>query len=137
MANNKEDTSQNLWTIFFIILFSLFVLTSSGNPESHATSSIKYPAQYELVFGDISSHRDAVLFNTVRLPDLQKHCGCALQNTSLNPFSIQNKISGYNRRIVQNFILIQKITLSIEPVLPWKLYFHPPSDEDDYLPALS
>lgn len=137
MVNDKEDTSQNLWTIFFIILFSLFVLSSSGKPESHASSSIKYPAHYELVFGDISSHRDAVLLNAVRLPDLQKHFGCPLHNTSLNPFSIQNKISDYNRRIVQNFILIQKIRLSIEPVLPWKLYFHTPSDEDDYLPALS
>jgi len=34
MENYKEDTNQNSGTIFFIILFSLFVLVFSDNPES-------------------------------------------------------------------------------------------------------
>ncbi len=137
MEDSKEDTGQNFKTLFFLILFSLFVFASSGNQESHSSSSARFPSQNEIVFGDISSHRNAIIFYSVSLPNLQKYCECALHNTSLNPFSIQNKISDYNRRITQNFILIQKTRLSIEPVLPWRLYYHLPSNEDDDLPVLS
>jgi len=137
MGNYKEDTNQNFGTIFFIILFSLFALASSSNPGSHTSSSAKYPLQNELVSGDISSHRNAIICNAVSIPDLQKNCECDLRNTGLNPFSIQNKISDCNRRITQNFILIQKTRLSIEPVLSWRLYFYLPSSEDGNLPGLS
>jgi hypothetical protein len=137
MENCKEDTSQNFETLFFLILFSLFLFASSGNTESNTSSSAKFPSQNNLVSGDISGHRDAIIFYSVSLPDLQKYCECALRNTSLNPFSIQNRISDYNRRITHSFILIQKTRLSIEPVLPWRLYYHLPSNEDDNLPVLS
>jgi len=137
MENHKEDTIQNFGTIFFIILFSFFVLVSSGNAVSHAPSSIKYHLQYELVYGDISSHRNAIISCPVSLPVLQKYREHAFHNTSLIPFSIQNKISDYNRRIYRDFILIRKTRLSIEPVLHWRLYSHLPSDKDDDLPVLS
>jgi len=137
MENSKEDSGQNIETLFFLILFSLFVFASSSNPESHSSSSSKYPSQNELVFENISSHRNAIICNAVSLINLQKYCECALHNSGLNPFSIQNKISDYNRRITQNFILIRKTRLSIEPVLPWRFYFYLPSNEDDNLPVLS
>jgi hypothetical protein len=137
MGNYKEDTDRNFGMFFALILFLLFVSASSANPENHTSSSVKFPSQNELVFGDISSHRDAIIFCSVSLPDLQKYCECALHNTSLIPFSIQNKISDYNRRISQDLILIRKTRLSIEPVLHWRLYSHLPSDKDDYLPVLS
>jgi hypothetical protein len=137
MGNYKEDTDQSFRTIFFLILFSLFVLASSNNHGNHNSSSTKFTTQNELVFGDISSHHNAIICNAVSLPNLQKYCECALHNTSLNPFSIQNKILDYNRRIAQNFILIQKTRLSIGPVLPLRLYFHLPSNKDDNLPVLS
>jgi hypothetical protein len=137
MENYKDDTDQNFGTFFPLILFLLFVFASSGNPEGHTSSSAKFPSQNALVFGDISSHRDAIIFYSVSLPDLQKYCEYALHNTSFNPFSIQNIISDYNRRITQNFILIQKTRFSIKPVLHWRLYFHLPSNKDDDLPVLS
>src|SRR5450759_910132 len=113
MGNYKEDTNQNFRTIFFLILFSLFVLASSNNHGNHNSSSTKFTTQNELVFGDISSHHNAIICNAVSLPNLQKYCECALHNTSLNPFSIQNKILDYNRRIAQKFVLIKKTWLSI------------------------
>jgi hypothetical protein len=137
MGNYKEDTDQNSGIFFTLILFLLFVFVFSGNPENHASSSAKFPSQNELVFGNILSHRDAIISCSVSLPNLQKYCECALRNTSLIPFSIQNKISDYNRRISQDLILIRKTRLSIEPVLHWKLYFHLPSNKDDDLPVLS
>jgi len=137
MKNYKEDIYQNFETIFFIILFSLFVLAYTGNPGSQTSSSVKYPSQNELISGYISSHRNAIICTAVKLPDLQKYCGCDLRNTGLNPFSIQNKISDCNRRITQNFKLIRNTRLSIEPVLSWRLYFYLPSGEDDNLPDLS
>ena len=137
MENSKEDTGQNIETLFFLILFSLFVFASSGNQGSHSSSSARFPSQPELVFGDISIHRNAIIFYSVSLPDLQKYYEGALYNTGINPFSIQNKVSDYNRRITQNLILILKRRLSIEPVLSWRLYYHLPSNEDDDLPVLS
>ena len=137
MGNYKEDTDQNSGTIIFIILFSLFVVASSNNPASHTSSSAKCPLHYHEIFGDLSSHSTAILYNTVKLPDLQEYCKCALHDTSLNPFSIQNKISDYNRRIAQNFILIEETRLSTGPVPPLKLYYHLPSNKDDNLPVLS
>lgn len=137
MGNYEEDTDQNFRTLFIIILFSIFVLAFSGNQGSHSSSLAISPLKNDLVSGDISSHHNAIIYNAFSLPDLQKCCELALRNTCLNPFSIQNKISYYNHRITQNFILIQKIRLSIEPVLPWSLYFRLTSDEDDYLPVLS
>jgi hypothetical protein len=137
MGNYKEDTNQNSGTIFFIILFSLFVLAYSNNPASHASSPARYHSHYEEVSGNVLSHGNAILYNTVKLPDLQEYSKCTLHNTSLNPFSIQNRISDYNRRIAQNFVLLKKTWLSIGPVLPLRLYFHLPSNKDDYIPVLS
>jgi len=137
MENSKGDAGQNFETLFFLILFSLFVFASSGNPGSHSSSSAKFPSQNELVSGDISSHRNAIICYSVSLPNLQKYFVGALYNTCINRFSIQNNLSDYNHRITRNLILIQKTRLSIEPVLTWRPYYHLPSNEDDDLPVLS
>lgn len=137
MGNLKEDTNQNSGTIFFIILFSLFVITASNNPANHTSSSTKNTSHYKEVLGDFSNHHNAILFSTFRLPDLQEFCDCNLQNTNLNPFSIHYKISDFNRRIAQNFVLLKKTWLSTGPVLPLRLNFHLPSNKDDDLPVLS
>lgn len=137
MGNYKEDTDQGFRTIFFLILFSLLVLASSDNKGNHSTSSTRFAAQNELVTGDVSSQDKAILCNAVCPSDLQKFRECALHNTSLNPFSIQNKISEYNRKVVLNLILLQKTRFSIDPVFPLWLYSHLHSDEDDNLPVLS
>jgi hypothetical protein len=137
MGNYKEDTNQDLRTIFFIIIFSLFVLSSSNIQGNHYPFSTKFTTQTELVFGSKSSHHNAIICNAFRLPDFQKYCDSTPLNTSLNPFSTQNKILDYNRRIAQNFIQIQKTRLSLEPILTSRLYFHLPSNKDDDLPVLS
>ena len=139
MGNYKEDTNQDLRTIFFIIIFSLLVLFSSDIQGNHSSSSKKFSTQTELVFGSISSHHNAIICicNPFWLPDFQKYCDSTPHFTSLNPFSIRNKILDYNRRIAQNFVLIKKTRLSIGPVLPLRLYFHLPLNKDDDLPVLS
>jgi hypothetical protein len=137
MGIHKDDTVQNFWTIFFIALFSLFLLASSGSKEIRISSSAGHSSQNETVFSEISNHRDAILFKAASLPAPEKYFESAPHNSRLIPFSIQNKIADYNRRTDQNFILIQKIRLKIEPVFPWKLYFHLPSTEDESLPVLS
>jgi hypothetical protein len=137
MGNYKEDKNQNFRTIFFLILFSLFILAFSFNQGTHYSISIRYSAHYELEFGNISSHHNAIICNAFRLPDFQKYCDSTPLNTSLNPFSIQNIILQYNRRIAQNFIQIQKTRLSIKPIFTSRLFFHLPSNNDDDLPVLS
>ncbi len=94
MSNFKEDTDHNSGTTFFFILFSLFLFVSLNNHGNLYSSSSKYATQTKLVSGDISSHYETIIFNTVRLPDIQKDYECALDKTGLIPFSIQYIISG-------------------------------------------
>jgi len=137
MGNYKEDTDQNIGTILFLSLFSLFVLSTSNIQGNHNSSSKKFTVQTELVFGDNSNYHSAIISSSVRFSDILKYCEFVPQKTSLNQFSIQYKISDFNRRIAQNFIAIQKRGLEIEPLFLWRL-FHPCSlagNED--LPVLS
>jgi hypothetical protein len=137
MGNNEEDTNQNTGTIFFLILFSLFVLAFSSKSERQISASSGYSLQDELAFGNISIHSDAIVFNAVSLPDLDKSCIFAMHNKSLNPFSLQYKISSFNQRTTQNFINIQKTRLVIEPLFLWRLYCPFSLSEKEDVPVLS
>ena len=137
MGNYKEDTNQNTGTIFFIILFSIFVLIFSSKSESQTSSSSGYSLQNELAFGNISIHSDAIVFNTVRLPDLYKSHVFDLHNLSLNLFSLHYKISNYNQRTTQNLINVQKTRLVIKPLFLWRLFNPFSLSEKDDLPVLS
>jgi len=137
MGDYKEDIDQDFRTAFYIILFSLIALIFLGNLESKTASSSVDSFQNELVHRDISSHFNAITCKTVCLPDIQEYCECVLHKTSLNPFSIRNKISDYNRKAAQDFILIHKTRLSIEALLSLRLYFHLSPYKDDDLPVLS
>lgn len=136
MGNYKEDTDRNFETILFIILFSLFALIFTGKSESQ-TSASGYSLQNEVAVENTSLHFDATLFNAVRLPDLYKNCVSALHNTSLNLFSLQYKISGYDHRTTQDFINIQKTRLVIEPLFLWRLYYPLSLSTKEDLPVLS
>jgi hypothetical protein len=137
MGDYSEDTNHAFSSIFFIVLFSVFVMAFSANSGSHYSPSERFFPQNELLSGSISCHFNAVLSSIVSLPDIQKYFECTLHNTSLNPFSIKDKLLEYNRRVAQNFILIQKTSLSSGPVLPLGLYLHLPLNRDDDLPVLS
>lgn len=137
MSNFKEDTDQNLRTMFFLIVFSLFVFVSSNNHRDHYSSFTKYPTQTAFVFGDISSHHNTIICNADKLPDLQKYYEWALNKTSLNPISIQYIISDFNHRIAQNLIQFQKTRLTIEPLLLWRLQNTLSVNDTGDLPVLS
>jgi hypothetical protein len=122
MGNYKEDTNQNFRTILFIVLFSLSALIFSSESESRTSPSSGYSSQNEQIFGDNPIHFEATVLNVVSLPDLFKNRVFAPHNTSLNQFSLQYKISGYNHRTTQNLINIQKTRLVIEPLFHWRLY---------------
>jgi hypothetical protein len=123
MGNYKEDTNQNSGTIFFIIIFSLFVLIFSGNPESQTSASSRYSLQNELALGNISIHLDAIVFNAVNLSSLYKNR--------------EYKIYNYDQRTTQNFINIQKTRLVIEPLFLWRLCYPLTLGGKEDLPALS
>jgi len=137
MENCKEDMGQNFRTIFFLNLFSLFVLAFSINQETHYSTPTRYSARFELEFGNISIHHNALICNYFNLPDLQKSSLYAIQDTSLNPFSILYKLSNYNNRIGQNLLNNQKTRLTIKPLLLWRLYNTLSICDSGDLPVLS
>lgn len=137
MSNLKEDTDNNIRTTFLLILFSLLVFVSSNNHGNNSSLLEKDNVQSAFVFADISSHHNTIICNTDRLPDLQKYYELALNNTGLNPFSVQYLISDFNNRIAQNLILVQKTRRTIEPLLLWRLQNTLSMGNTSDLPALS
>jgi hypothetical protein len=137
MGKYKEDTNQNVGTVFFIILFALFVSGTANISEKHNSFSRQFPAPDEQVFGENSNHSSAVIFKAFQIPDLQIFCSSDLHIAGLNSFSVQNRISDYNRRSSQNLIMIQKKRFSTGPDLQWRLPRYIPTNEDDPLPVLS
>ena len=137
MENYRQDIDQNLRVIFFLSLFSLFVLAFSINQGTHYSTSTRYSAHNELEIGNISIRHNAVICNYFILPDLQIFSQGDIPNTSLNPFSILHKLSDYNNRTGQRFIHNQKTRLTIEPLLLWRLYNSLSSSDTGDLPVLS
>ena len=136
MKDHIEDADRNFRTIFFIAIFSLFILVFLNNQEYHLSSCTRYSTQTELVFGNISSQHNTIICNVVKLPDIQKYYDCVLTKTNLYPFSIVYKISEHNRRIAHSFIQIEKTRLTIEPLLLWRLCFNPSFNVKEDLPVL-
>jgi hypothetical protein len=137
MQINRVDNGMNIRTILFLVLFFILVLSSSAIQGNNYKSSLRYSAETELLSGAFSQNHCAILCNTLSLPDLFKFYECATHNTRLVPFSVTYKIIDSDRKINQNYILIQKTMLSIESVLRWRIYFNHPSNEDDIPPVLS
>ncbi len=137
MKTNKEDTGYNLSIIFILILFSLFVVTSSNNQGNHFSSFKDNTRQSALAFGDIPTRQNAILNNALKLPDIQKYYNWALNTTSPNSYPIQYLISDYNHRMAQNLIQIRKTELTIEPLFLWRLYSILSVSDTGDLPALS
>jgi hypothetical protein len=136
MKDHFKDTDQNSGTLFFIIVFSLFVFVSANNNGNHNSSSTKYTTRTELVIINTYSHQNIIACDVVRLPDLQKYYECAFDKTSLNQFSIQYELADHNRRIAQNFIQIQKTRLTIEPYIRLRFCFNLSFIENEDLPVL-
>jgi hypothetical protein len=137
MGNYNENTNHYPGTLIFLILFSFFALIFSGNSVSQTASSSRYSLQNEPVSGNISIHSDATLLIAVSLPDLYINCLNSQQNSIVNLFSLQNKISCYNRITTQNLINIQKTRLIIKPLFLWRLYYPFSLNEKEDLSVLS
>jgi hypothetical protein len=137
MGNYKEDTNQDLRTIFFIIIFSLFVLSSSNIQGNHYPVPTEHTTQTELVFGSNSIHHNALICDYFNFPDLQKFSHCDIQNTCFNPFSLKYKLSNYNSRTDQILVNLQKTSLTFEPLLLWRLYNTLSLSDKGDLPVLS
>jgi|APIni6443716594_1056825.scaffolds.fasta_scaffold598864_1 hypothetical protein len=137
MEQVKGDTNQNIGTVFFIILFLLFILAFSGNSEYHVSSSSGYHLHDELVSENFSIHTDATVFNAVIIPDLYKACLLTLRNTVPELNSSQYIITCFNQRTTQDFIAIQKTMLEIKPLLLRRLNYPHYLCEKEVLPVLS
>lgn len=137
MRSNSEDPDLNFRTAFFIILFSIFVLSSSDIQGNNNSSSPRVHVQSELVTGVAANRHSAVLFSHIRVPDIQKFCEFTSRHTNLNSNSFADKILDYNRKSAQDFILIQKTMLSSKPVLQRRLHYNYPSGKDEIPPVLS
>lgn len=137
MGNDKRDTDRNFTTILFVIFLSIFAFAFSGKSNFRISDSSVPSVQSELIIRYNSNNADAISSNVVHLPVFFKNCGCAFHSSDLNLFNLQYKISGYNRRIIQNIILFQKTRLSIKPEPACCFCCHLNLREKEDIPVLS
>lgn len=131
MIDYKEDTNLNFRTVFFLSIFFLMFLISSnsqGNNNSRRSSH-----QNEAVS---SVAHDAAIINAAGLLGIQKPSAGTTCNTRFNAFSILNRLNCYNHRITDCLIAVQKLRLSIIPLVASRVYLHLIPDEDKDPPAL-
>jgi hypothetical protein len=129
MGKCKEDTNQNIGTIFFIILFSLFALT-------FCEILIKPPNKvfhYEL--SSVSSN--AIVLNKIRQPSLNKNWLLQFDNSNFKLFNERIKLLTNNRLIIQRTIVLQKVELSIILIKPSGFFYHYRHRDTEDLPVLS
>lgn len=137
MNNEEGDIGKNIGAILFVILISLFAFAFDGQSNNGASGSASFPLQPDLATGYYARHPDAVIFDTPNLPVAVKDCGGSFYSPDLNLFNLQFTLLYYNRRIVQNIILVQKTRLATEPFLVWKVFPHLASREKADPPVLS
>jgi hypothetical protein len=137
MGNDQKNTKPNCGTVFFIILLLVFALIYSDKPVKQTSRYYGFSAQNELALGNGSHQFDATISDALRLPDLYKFSVNSLHNTSLNQFTLQYNISGYNQCVSRNFTHNQKTTLEIEPLFLRRLLYHLSFSEKEDLPFLS
>jgi hypothetical protein len=137
MGSYKENTNHIQGNVFFIILFSVFLLCFSGNSDSTTSRSISYSSHNEAVFGNISKQSCAIECTASRAPDPLANFPAGLQNTSLNLFSVQYYISGYNHKTTLDYINLQQKRLEIKPLLRRSFFYPPVLADKDSIPVLS
>jgi hypothetical protein len=137
MKNEEGDINKNIGAILFVILVSLFAFIFDAKSNNSASCSAYNSLHTALEPGYYSSHSDAVLTDIPQLPVVVKECGCTLYTPDPNLLNLHYSILDYNRRIVQNIIISQKIGLSIEHFAVWKYSYHLASKEKEDPPFLS
>jgi hypothetical protein len=137
MGINNKDKNHVLGTLFFIILFSLFVLNFQDESENRASDTDSYYLLQKQVFDTGSLYPDQTAFVAFNLNDHYKNYAGTLHNSDFNFGSLQNKLSCFNSKINQDFIYIQKTRLIIKPLFHWMLFYPASPGPNDDLPVLS
>lgn len=133
MANQKEDTTNYVGTLFFMVLF--FLLTASLFGKSADQNS--FSSQYQLK-SDFSLNRaKADVPEAIQMPSIRSSCLQILNNTRITQFSEIRKIAADNHKIAQRLIGLQKNELLIKPLLQSRWFcFHPVPNDNEELPIL-
>ena len=137
MRSDKEDISNSLVTILFMVFFFFFAIASSNKSDYQTSNTLTYSLQHELESGYYSSHFSAVIVDCVQLPAVLKNCLDVLPGSDLNFCNQHLRISGDNKKIAQSIKSFQKTRLKIEPLPIRRFYFHLTSTDTEDFPVLS
>jgi hypothetical protein len=137
MRVDIKDKNPNNGSVFFIILFLVFVFINSDRSEIKTYHSFGYFSHNEMALDKCSLHFDAAIFDAIHLRDLYKFGVNAFNETSFNKFSLQYNLSFFNNFQTRNFNDIQKATIEIEPLFLRRLLYHLSLNNKEVLPVLS
>ena len=129
MINHKKETINSLSTALIVgVLLFLFTAFSDKSVNQTRNNTLS-----ELQSEIHSDYIKAVVVDAVNLPALQKSHPPTLSNL----FNTLNKIFVESKKINQSFIVLQKIQLSIKPVINNLFHHIRLSKDDDDSPVLS
>jgi len=133
MVNQKEDSTNFIGTLFFMVLICLLITSFFDKPNHQ----ISFPAQYQLNNELSLSVVKAVAIDFVQMPSVEHSCLQLIYNDTLNLFSETCKIFADNNKITQRFIFLQKSELLIKPLRlsRWFCFQFIPTDNNE-LPIL-
>jgi hypothetical protein len=137
MINQREDTNNYPGTVLLTVLFLLFIIVLSHKSDNQTSNSLQGPSNYESESACNSNNLKAVPVSAIQLPSLEKSCLYRLCNTYFSIFNAHHRILEDNREIARDFIIHQKIRLSIKPKPPYRFYSRKISADTEDLPVLS
>lgn len=137
MTNNKEDTTNYLETILFLVFF--FVFASAFSDKSDYQASITFPnsLQYELESIGQPNQLSAVTVDGVQIPSALKTCIDTFYDSRLYYFNEHFRISAWNSKISQNIKSSRNARLEIDTQPFWRFYFYFTSADREDFPFLS
>lgn len=133
MVDRKENSTQNLISIVFMLLF--FVVLFSANERSEKPTYNDSPYGLSADLHLISAK--AVITDPCQLPVFQKHLPTSFDLKGFGLYNYKLKIAADNNAILQQFSSLRKAITLIKPQSTCRFYYHLfPLDADDS-PALS
>jgi hypothetical protein len=137
MKSNKDEISNILQSILFIVIF--FIFASAFSDKSDFQTSFALPAsfQYELEWVGHSSQQSALIVDCIQMSAVLKSYIGVTSDSDFYCCSEHYRILACNNKISQNIKLTRRIKLEINTQPVWVFYFHSKSADSEDFPVLS
>lgn len=127
MNQNKKDSNELLGSAILIVLFFLFISVCSHKIIKHNDEVTRSEIGYILTSNTIRT----ILLEDIHIPLFQKSWILLTDKMNINFYNENLKTFSDNHSVNRKIQRLQKVKLSIEPILPGILHLHNLSEDTD------